>query len=224
MLIIFDIDGTLTETTGDWPHYKRVFSAQFDVEEAAISDNFDHYPHITDSAVFYTLCERHAVTPTQLCYLEFAARYVEIMQSVRAEPIPGAAGLLADIMKGSKPIAVATGAFVQKALARLQVVGISNIVPMATANDHRERAEIMRISRVRAERHCNAEFSDIVYVGDGLWDARACADLGWRFVARTTKPEIFQPFGVPAQCIVPDYSNIAKFHRALRHARVPQRS
>ncbi len=223
MLVIFDIDGTLTHTNGDWSYYKQVFGAQFGVAERTISDNFDHYPHITDSGVFRTLCERHGVSTTPECYPKFVASYLQAMQSIPVMPIPGAADLLVHIKESPIPFAVATGAFVQKALSRLKMVGIHDPVPMATADDHTVRHEIMKISRARAEQSSSDRFTEIVYVGDALWDVRACAKLGWRFVARTANPEIFQPFGVPAQCTVPDYSDIARFHCALRHARVPQR-
>ena len=223
-LFVWDIDGTLTRTNGDWEHYKTTLNVKFGIPIANISDDFAHYPNITDSGVFRTVCERHNITPTNDQYLGFIAHYVGLTSEHNPEPIAGAAELMGILQSKALPTAVATGAWQQKALRRLGVVGITPArTPIATAHDHMTRCGIMETALSMAQSRHRTIFDKtrIVYVGDADWDAAACAQLGWRFVARCEKPEKFARFGVPADAIIPDYTDQARFWAAVRAARVP---
>ena len=57
-------------------------------------------------------------------------------------------------------------------------IDISNI-PIASANDHHSRIEIMKISEKRAVKETRLSFT---YFGDGSWDLKACKELGVNFV------------------------------------------
>ena len=46
--------------------------------------------------------------------------------------------------------------------------------PAASADDALDRESIMRLSRQRAAERYGGSFACTVYVGDGVWDARAC--------------------------------------------------
>ena len=54
--------------------------------------------------------------------------------------------------------------------------------PSASADDAQDRESIMRVSMQRAAERYGAHFGCTVYVGDGVWDARACRALGIPFI------------------------------------------
>ena len=51
-------------------------------------------------------------------------------------------------------------------------------VPIATSDDHVDRAEIMSLALSRL----GSTFDSVTYYGDGVWDREASAALGWQFV------------------------------------------
>jgi phosphoglycolate phosphatase-like HAD superfamily hydrolase len=76
-------------------------------------------------------------------------------------------------------VAVATGDWHATASFKLAAAGIDvSRFPMATSSDSARRSEIIRLAAQRAGR----PLSDVVYVGDGIWDVKACRDLGVCFV------------------------------------------
>ncbi len=69
--------------------------------------------------------------------------------------------------------------------ARLKMAGAGMCFddhPAASADDALERESIMKLSMQRAGEWYGAPFAGSVYVGDGVWDARACRSLGIPFI------------------------------------------
>ena len=223
-LLVFDQDGTLTKanTLVDWQTFKSAIAVLFNIPTEKISDNLGDYPHITDSGIFDTLSKTHRFDFDLAQYHQFIAAYSAACCTTLPEEIPGAKKLLAGITH----VAIATGAFTQRALARLAVVQTStSLHPIATANDHITRHGIMTTAANRANDYYRQNFvaDKIVYVGDAAWDAAACAQLGWRFVARCENPEKFAQFDVAAEAAIPNYTDQDRFWAAVAAARVPQR-
>src|SRR5258708_22797625 len=54
--------------------------------------------------------------------------------------------------------------------------------PAASADDALERESIMKLSKQRAGEWYGGSFAGTVYVGDGVWDARACRAVGMPFI------------------------------------------
>jgi energy-coupling factor transporter ATP-binding protein EcfA2 len=79
-------------------------------------------------------------------------------------------------------VAVATGGWEETARLKLAHVGIDVAsLGFASSSDARVRTEIMRLAAQRAMR--GAAFGRATYFGDGPWDRRASAELGYEFVA-----------------------------------------
>ena len=77
-------------------------------------------------------------------------------------------------------MAYATGNWSAAAQWKLARAGLApDGVAMATANDHVDRAEIVRTAMARA----GGPFAGTVYLGDGLWDRDAARRAGVGFVA-----------------------------------------
>jgi hypothetical protein len=79
-------------------------------------------------------------------------------------------------------VAVATGGWEETARLKLAHVGIdATRLALASGSDASARTEIMRIAEGRAMR--GEKFGRATYFGDGPWDQRATAAIGYDFVA-----------------------------------------
>lgn len=205
-LIVFDLDGTLLESVG-------VDNACFvaAVEEvwglSDISTEWDTYSDATDQAIACDLYHlRYGAVPDhrQIDHLRtaFERRLTELLATQNAEIaiMPGAAALLAESRNSRNfRAAIATGSwsgamFIKAAKAQLDLDGI----PFATADDAARRAEIIGLAIARAsEQNAVHDWESIIYIGDGVWDCRAAAELNLRFIgiARGEEAERLQRTG-----------------------------
>jgi phosphoglycolate phosphatase-like HAD superfamily hydrolase len=97
--------------------------------------------------------------------------------------INGAARLLARLLdEPGVRVAVATGGWYETATLKLRYVGIDPArFALATASDAVARTAIMRLAQERASGV--QAFRKVTYFGDGPWDRRASAELGYDFIA-----------------------------------------
>src|SRR5947208_2228570 len=80
----------------------------------------------------------------------------------------------------------------------------------ALADDALDRESIMRLSRQReAERY--GRVGSTVYVGDGVWDARACRSIGIPFIGIATGSRATRLSAEGAVCVFPDYRDTDLF-------------
>jgi phosphoglycolate phosphatase-like HAD superfamily hydrolase len=64
----------------------------------------------------------------------------------------------------------------------------------------------MDLCRERAAALANfAEFSNVTYVGDGIWDVYAARDLGWQFIGVGTGPRAERLRSEGASHVVSDF-------------------
>ena len=79
-------------------------------------------------------------------------------------------------------VGVATGGWEPTALLKLAHVGIDvGRLGFASSSDARARTDIMRLAAQRAMQ--GRAFARATYFGDGAWDRRASAALGYDFIA-----------------------------------------
>jgi phosphoglycolate phosphatase-like HAD superfamily hydrolase len=91
----------------------------------------------------------------------------------------GALALLRDLREKGTPVAIATGDWRETISFKLRAAGIPlDGIPMETSSDFYSRAEIISGAVSKAGR----TLRETVYVGDGLWDLRACRALGIPFM------------------------------------------
>lgn len=184
-LIMFDIDGTLTETNDvDTRCYVQAMSEHLGV---AIDSEWSRYRHVTDSGIAAELLERHGRPPGELDQIR--ARFVALItDALRATPdactpIPGAADFLRSLRRMPDiVIGLATGAWSESARAKLHHARLDvEDLAFASADDAESRIDIMNACRDRAASR-GMPISETIYVGDGIWDAQASQALGWRFI------------------------------------------
>lgn len=204
-LVIFDLDGTLTDTTQVDEH--AIVGALQDVlGVTGLSTDWSTYVHSTDAGIVHEViaANRGGVSDDDLDAVQ--SRFFEIMENFYTSspelfrPLPGATDVLHRLGEQGVATAIATGSWRESALFKLRVGGIRHAgVPLASSNDDHSRSEIIKVAIGRAQQQHGVEsFERIIYVGDGMWDARASKNLGIRFigVARNGQAELMRKAGV----------------------------
>lgn len=190
-VVVFDIDGTLTETTAmDDAHWWAAVHAVLPELDPAPAIEFAEY---TDSAMLRTLCDEldgrdyDAVRPRVL------ERFLERLRTAfESDPrscaaVPGATAVFAAVRRAGWAAAIATGGWRESAELKLEWAGIPRTgVPLATSSEAPRRADLIRRAATEAFGGPHASW---VYIGDGAWDVRACRELGIPFVGRAANPE-----------------------------------
>lgn len=185
-LVIFDSDGTLTDTAQvDAECFQRALAEAFGF---AVDIDWSHYPHASDAGIFQEVFQRRMGRPPDGRDIErMRRRFVNLLataaRNCRIESVAGAPQLLCALHDNRRfRIAFATGCWNDS--ARLKMAGARmnyDAYPSASADDAPERESIMQLVMERAAvRYGGLE--DSVYVGDGVWDARACRALGIPFI------------------------------------------
>jgi phosphoglycolate phosphatase-like HAD superfamily hydrolase len=225
-LVLFDIDGTLTQSQSiDTEIYLRSLSAVFGF--ARVNPDWSTYRHTTDSGILHELCvSRLGRAPTGAESAAFRAHFVDAIETEAArEPfrqIDGAGAVLNWLVRScSCCIALATGGWGSSARCKMYSAGMEyDAFASASADDALSRPSIMQIAIDRAiSRHGGRRPDTIVYVGDGIWDARACRQLRVPLIgiATGTQADVLRAGG--ACEVLPNYADTAAFSTALSCAR-----
>jgi hypothetical protein len=87
--------------------------------------------------------------------------------------------------------------------------------PAASADDAHDRQSIMRLSMQRAVEWHGVPFVSTVYIGDGVWDARACRGLGIPFIGIGSGIRAARLASEGAVRVFQDYSDADLFLESL---------
>jgi len=82
---------------------------------------------------------------------------------------------------------------------------LNPFIPIASSNDAVSRKEIIRIAARRAAEKHATQFAKFTYVGDGVWDAKAARDLGWRLIGIGSGEQADRLRQAGARMVIPDY-------------------
>lgn len=229
-LIIFDIDGTLTATNyADAKCYEAAFEKVFGMPLP--TTDWNAYVESTDSGIIHEVMFGHRGTKaTQEEVDAFERRFVtELEAEFAVNPgafleIPGAKAILEAI--GARPglkAAIATGGMRGSATYKLSRIGVDvKQYPAGFANDSTRRHTIAAC----AIRRCGYEpepLPDVVYVGDGPWDARTSAEMGMRFIGITGDAHASRLAAEGAKVCIDNYSDQEAFFEAVAAAAVPRK-
>jgi len=198
MLIIFDVDGTLIG--GDYHDWKCFDEAIKQVVGfVPTREFFASLPEITAQAIAEAsvrAAKKEVGTGLEerICEEYFRGlRQVHSRHPQAFQPRSGVVQLLSHL--SSLPgvgVAIATGDWHCTISFKLAAAGIDvSRFPMATCSDHPCRSEIIRIAAQRA----GQSLSNAIYVGDGVWDLRACRDLELRFVGTGSRLHLLKDAG-----------------------------
>lgn len=218
-LVVFDIDGTLTDTNAvDERVFLKTFEKLYGL--TGLSSNWLAYKESTDSGIAAEIiASRLGRSYTDQDFAEIQNTFSDFL---RDEPdtcfkeVPGASKILESLRSESNTfVSIATGAWKKSALTKLSRAGIDiGGIEAAFANDAHRRADIIQTSIRRAEDRAGTRFDKITYVGDGLWDFRASRELGIRFVGRHSDGQALKNEG--AEIILKDYRGFADILTMLK--------
>ncbi|MDA0660839.1 MAG: HAD family hydrolase [Planctomycetota bacterium] len=210
MLLLFDIDGTLTNTYGvDSDCYVSALWSTFGIDN--VDTDWTTYPDATDSAILEHIFQtRFNRGPT----IDETTRMIDCFQSslvnafesdpTRCEPIVGGPRFIANLVRDNIAFAVATGGWKPTANLKLSAAGYQmSETPIATANDATRRTDICKLAVDRACEHYGRSFNHVTYIGDGLWDAQAAQQLGYHFVGRSE--DEFKFLGLTSRFVIPHF-------------------
>ncbi|HET9367736.1 MAG TPA: HAD family hydrolase [Candidatus Udaeobacter sp.] len=220
-LVMFDIDGTLTQTTKvDEECFVRSFKDVFGF--ADIDTDWSHYPRRTDSGIFHhVFTPRIGRSPTAQEVSQFRQHFIQLLAAASSQspfaPVAGAERLLSRLAQGSSHrVSLATGGWRDSARLKMASAGMCfDDHPAASADDALERESIIRLSRQRAAERYWESFAGTVYVGDGVWDARACQSVGIPFIGIGTGSRATRLSAEGAVCVFPDFSDADMFLRSV---------
>jgi phosphoglycolate phosphatase-like HAD superfamily hydrolase len=215
-LVLFDIDGTLTQTMkADEECFVRSLA-----EVCGFSDvdtDWSRYKHATDSGVFHEIYEfraGRAPSPSEISVFRrhFVGLLAQVSSGAAFIPVTGAPVLLSRLADSAEhQVGLATGAWRDSARLKMRKAGLRyDDYPAASGDDALDRESIIRLSMQRAaDRY--GRVGSAVYVGDSVWDARACRSVGIPFIGIAAEDRATRLSAEGAICVFPDFSDTDLF-------------
>ncbi len=229
-LVIFDVDGTLTNTTQvDEECFVQAFESELGFFN--INKNWADYTHVTDSGITQQIFqERWGRVATNEELVKIKTCFIKLLQVACNKnkelfsQVPGSANLLTNLRQSPEwCVVIATGGWYESATLKLQKANIKiEGIPLASANDAISREDIIKAAIIKAQNIYQVDnFAKIVYVGDGVWDVKTAYNLGISFVgiAKVQAAKGLQKVG--AKKVIPDFTKVTDFAKILEAATIP---
>lgn len=183
-LIIFDIDGTLTDSVKE--HQKAFREALFDIGISEISSEFNSFKHHTDSFISKEIFEHNqkSTFSTEM-RKHFQSCLFNRIKVISFNEIKGAKKLIEKLQKETEfGICYATGSLRKPAEHKLKSIGIEFKEWQLVASDKiYERENIIEQAIMNSSENYNVEkFERVISVGDGIWDLKAAENLKLEFI------------------------------------------
>jgi phosphoglycolate phosphatase-like HAD superfamily hydrolase len=220
-LVIFDIDGTLTDTVAvDARCFLQTFEDVCGFKD--VDPDWSGYANATDAGIYHEIFTTRigrapTVAETEQFHQHLVVLFRAAAQARPFAPVAGAPQLLARLRQSADfQIALATGCWAEPARVKMTAAGMNyDDYPSASADDAPERESIIKLALARATRLKDEEAPQAVYVGDGVWDARACRKVGIPFLGIAAGAQREKLLAAGAAQILPDFSDQSRFFAAI---------
>jgi len=220
-LVMFDIDGTLTETMKvDEECFVRSLADVYGF--TGVETNWLRYKHTTDSGIFHEIhLARTGRPPSVVEVSHFRQHFVALLGRAASNSafatITGARQLLSGLADSAEyRVSLATGGWRDSARIKMASAGMCfDDYPAASADDAHDRESIVKISLQRAVVRHETPFVSTIYIGDGIWDARACRALGIPFIGIGSGGRAVRLASEGAVRVFGDYSDADLFLESL---------
>ncbi|MBM4372782.1 MAG: HAD family hydrolase [Deltaproteobacteria bacterium] len=185
-IVLFDVDGTLLDSSGAG---RRALEVTFR-ELHGIPDAFRGYDFTgrTDPGILHDAFQRHLGREPSLQEVRGACdRYLEHLESELARDpcgvrvLPGVRPLIEALRDAGTVAGLATGNLERGARLKLGAAGLGGLLPFGGfGSDHRDRAALTRLAADRGRAVLGAAVPGhrILVVGDSPLDIRAAHDAG----------------------------------------------
>lgn len=228
-LVIFDVDGTLCDTC----HVDDVGFCEVAAEMLGVPvppASWKAAPEITDAGILAWLWDRHRGRPPARRELD---AFIDAFEAVLARELrrgsggslamPGAAQLLERLAGTGWDVAFATGGWGRTARLKLRTAGLPVEPLLASSDDSLNRVEIFGLAGSRAAARSGAPHARSVLVGDGLWDVRVAARLGWPVLGVGRGEHAGRLRQEGASAVVADFQDVEAVLDLLLACEVPRR-
>ena len=181
--IIFDIDGTLVESSR-FDDACYVSTIRDVLGEVYIHDNWSKYKNVTDTGILRQIMEENKIQEEgqiETVRTKFGELIRQHFQNGgKCLQKEGAIHLINKLLAAEDyEVGFATGGWRHTAKMKLRYAGfnLKNTV-LTSSDDGDERMVIMKKCLLQLG-HC---FQRVVYIGDAEWDMQATQELGWHFI------------------------------------------
>lgn len=190
-LIVFDIDGTVTDTV---PIHQNAFKNALQLMGVSnYNDSFGTYLHHTDSYIAKEIFELN----TKLIFNEskieaFETYMFESIKNEKIKEINGAKKIINQIETETNfGIVYATGSLLKPAIFKLENIGIKfEPIQLIASNHIMEREKIVKQAILNAQALYKVEkFERIISIGDGLWDLKTAKNMSIEFIGLGSQNE-----------------------------------
>lgn len=196
-LIIFDIDGTLLNSTNiEDQCYQEAFEELFGKNIAAYK--WEDITHVTDWGITEEIFQHEfGQIPTTKDYARMQQVFFEKLKAAYQDDpshfkeVPEAKDFFEHLhTHPDYCVGIATGSWEKNASFKLKSIGIDpTVFPFGNSDHQKSRSDILQYAFARANSLYEQAFEEIIYFGDGLWDYKTCKELGVKFIGIDVKED-----------------------------------
>lgn len=188
--IIFDIDGTLTNTM---PVEDKCFFKAFELTFGLdITDqDWADYRNVTDWGITEEIMQKNFNRlPGDMEYNALKDTFLTLLKAEKSKDdtqfseVPGAREFLGRLdTRPGYALGFATGSWSQSARIKLDTIGIdANQYAFSNSDHYKSREDITLHTIEQLKQRTGNSPDQIVYFGDGIWDFKTCQNLGIGFI------------------------------------------